>query len=137
MTDEMIEGLAAKGGVVNINFFGGFIGPDPATGKVHRMLPKPEVYRDPYDRIAYPTKEPGPPLSRLIDHFNHALKIAGPDHVGIGSDFDGVTQLPVGVEDISKLPAVTAGLLEAGHSERTVRKVLGLNNLRVFKEAMG
>jgi membrane dipeptidase len=137
MSDEMIEALAARDGVININFFGGFIGSDPATGKVHAPLPKPATYRDPYDRIAFPTSEPGPPLSRLVDHFNHAIKVAGPEHVGIGSDFDGVTQLPQGMEDVSKLPAITTELLRAGHSEQTVRQVLGLNNLRLFERTLG
>jgi membrane dipeptidase len=68
--------------------------------------------------------------------FNHAIEVAGPDHVGIGSDYDGMTQTPQGVEDISKLPRLTQGLLDAGHSAATVRKVLGANNLRLFRETL-
>ena len=135
MKDEMIEALAANGGVMNINFFGGFIGVD-SSGKVEPTLRKPPIYRDPYDRIAFMVPEPGPPLSRLIDHYNHAIKLAGVDHVGIGSDFDGVTQLPQGMEDVSKLPSLTEGLLDAGHSEQDVRQVLGENNLRLFEQTL-
>ncbi len=136
MKDPMIEALAKNGGVMNINFFGGFIGADPETGHVEPTLRNPPVYRDPFDRIAYMVPFPGPPLSRLIDHFNHAISIAGADHVGIGSDFDGVTQLPQGMEDVSKLPAITSGLLDAGHSEQDVVKVLGGNNLRLFEQTL-
>jgi membrane dipeptidase len=74
-------------------------------------------------------------LDQLLDHFDHALAVAGPDHVGIGADWDGVPSMPVGMEDVSKLPALTRGLLARGHSEQTVRKVLGLNLLRVMAEA--
>jgi membrane dipeptidase len=136
MWDPMIEAMAKNGGVININFFGGFIGANPDTGHVEAPLRKPAVYRDPFDRIAYPVPEPGPPLSRLIDHFNHAISVAGAEHVGIGSDFDGVTQLPLGMEDMSKLPSLTDGLLKAGHSEKAVRAVLGENDLRLFEQTL-
>ena len=71
----------------------------------------------------------------LLDHFDHAIEVAGPDHVGIGGDWDGVPSLPVGMEEISKLPSLTEGLLARGHSPETVRKVLGENVLRVLEEA--
>ena len=136
MRDPLIEALAANGGVMNINFAGGFVGFDPATAHVEQSLHMPERYRDPFDRIAYPAKEPGPPLSRLIDHFNHAIRVAGAEHVGIGSDFDGLTQLPQGMEDASKLPALTMELLEARHSEQVVRQVLGKNDQRLFEQTL-
>ncbi len=137
MKDPMIEALAENGGVMNINFFGGFIGANPDTGHVEPTLRKPAVYRDPFDRISYMVPEPGPPLSRLIDHFNRAIELAGPEHVGIGSDFDGVNQLPQGMEDVSKLPALTAGLLDTGHDTAVVEKVLGANNLHLFEQTLG
>ena len=136
MSDRMIEALAENGGVININFAGGFIGGDPASGYVPEVLLPLDELRDPFDLISHPSSEPGPPLSRLIDHFNHAIALAGPGHVGIGSDFDGVSQLPRDMDDISRLPAVTAALLEAGHSEAHVRGVLGLNDLRLFEQAL-
>jgi membrane dipeptidase len=70
----------------------------------------------------------------LIDHFDHIAKVAGIDHVGIGSDFDGVPSLPVGMEDISKLPNITYELLKRGYSENDVRKILGENFLRAFEQ---
>ena len=74
-------------------------------------------------------------LGAYLDHVEHALRVAGPDHVGLGSDFDGVPRLPVGLEDVTQLPHVTYGLLRRGHSEATVRGVLGGNALRVLREA--
>ena len=68
---------------------------------------------------------------------DHVRKIAGPDHVGIGSDFDGVTSLPVGLEDVSKYPALTAELLRRGWPDTDIRKALGLNVLRVMRNAEG
>jgi membrane dipeptidase len=81
----------------------------------------------------------GPPpkvtLDMLIDHFDHIAKVAGVDHVGIGSDFDGVGgQLPEGMEEISKLPAITYELLKRGYSDSDVKKVLGENFLRTMAE---
>jgi membrane dipeptidase len=78
---------------------------------------------------------PPTPLSVLVDHFDHVAKVAGIDHVGIGSDFDGVSSLPEGMKDIAQLPNLTYELLRRGYSERDVRKVLGENFLRVFAEA--
>ncbi len=72
-------------------------------------------------------------LSILLDHFDHALRVAGPDHVGIGADWDGVPSMPYGMDDVSALPRLTLGLLERGHSEGTVRKLLGENLLRVME----
>jgi membrane dipeptidase len=71
----------------------------------------------------------------LLDHFDHAIKVAGPDHVGIGADWDGVASMPIGMEEISQLPTLTEGLLARGHSPDTIRKVLGANILRVLERA--
>ena len=71
----------------------------------------------------------------LLDHFDRAIEVAGPDHVGIGADWDGVPSMPVGMEEISKLPSLTYGLLARGHSPDTVRGVLGGNVLRVLESA--
>ena len=136
MTDEMVRALAAKGGVMNMTFVSGFVAGPPASDFPPPVIPPREKLRDPFDYIAWPSPEPGPPFEALMAQFSHALALAGPDHVGIGSDYDGTTQTPQGVEDISKLPAVTEGLLAAGHSEATVRKVLGENNLRLFRETL-
>ena len=73
-------------------------------------------------------------LGVLLDHFDHAIHVAGPDHVGIGADWDGVPSMPYEMGDVSQLPNLTRGLLARGHSPETVRKVLGENLLRVMAE---
>jgi len=75
------------------------------------------------------------PLSKLLDHFEHAAKVAGVDHVGLGSDFDGVDDmLPEGMEDISKIPNLVRGLMERGFSDDDILKILGGNTLRVMRQ---
>jgi len=75
------------------------------------------------------------PLSRLLDHFEHAVKVAGVDHVGLGSDFDGVNdETPEDMEDISKIPNLVAGLQERGFSDADIEKILGGNTMRVMGE---
>lgn len=136
MTDEMIRALALNGGVMNVTFVSGFVAGPPSSDFQPPAPPPKEKLRDPFDAICWPRPEPGPPFESLIAQFNHAIKTAGADHVGIGSDYDGMGQTPLGVEDISKLPRVTEGLLQAGHGEATVRKVLGENNMRLFRETL-
>jgi membrane dipeptidase len=76
------------------------------------------------------------PFSILLDHFEHAANIAGVDHVGLGSDFDGVTEeLPTDMEDISKIPNLIPGLRERGFADDSISKILGENTLRVMREA--
>ena len=89
------------------------------------------------ERAAFFEANPVPvcDLDVLLDHFDHAIEIAGPDHVGIGADWDGVISMPAGMEDVTRLPDLTAGLLARGHSRETVRKVLGENVLRALEEA--
>jgi len=76
-------------------------------------------------------------LDTVIEHFEHCMEIAGEDHVGLGSDWDGFITTPIGLEDVTGLPRITQRLLERGHSKETVRKVLGLNFLRVFEAVCG
>jgi membrane dipeptidase len=83
----------------------------------------------------YADRIPRPPLSALIDHIDHIAKVAGVDHVGIGSDFDGVSgQLPEGMDSPADFPKITAALIERGYSAEDCRKILGGNLLRVFRE---
>ncbi|MBI4278013.1 MAG: dipeptidase [Armatimonadetes bacterium] len=76
-------------------------------------------------------------LPRVLDHVDHMARVMGIDHVGLGSDFDGIRSVPRGLEDASKMPAVTRGLLRRGYSARQIRKILGENALRVFREVWG
>jgi membrane dipeptidase len=136
MPDDLIRATAEGGGVINVNFVANFIGGDPSTGYVPSERPPRDQLRDPFDWLVVSSPEPGPPLSRVIDHFSHAIEVAGPEHVGIGSDFDGCAQLPRGLEDISKLSNLAEGLLDAGHGAAVVSRVLGVNNLELFRKTL-
>jgi membrane dipeptidase len=133
LSDDLIRAVADRGGTVQINFAAPFI--DPAFP----ALDPDEVERwwtewwSGGGRVQPQLPFYGTPLARLVDHFDHALQLVGPDHVGVGSDFDGVLFLPEGMEDCSKLPALTAALLQRGYSERDLAKVLGANVLRVME----
>jgi membrane dipeptidase len=149
LSDDMLRKLAQNGGVIMINFYSGYVDMEAAkAGDAHREALRPELealaakYPDGSPELRRARGEliasrpyPQTSLAKLLDHFDHALKVAGPDHVGIGADWDGVSSLPKGMDDITRLPALTRGLLERGHSEETVRKVLGENLLRVMGDA--
>ena len=79
---------------------------------------------------------PDTPLSVLIDHIDHIAKVAGVDHVGIGSDFDGVTALPIGMEDVTRLPHIAQALLDRGYTDDDIKKIIGGNLLRVLETAI-
>jgi membrane dipeptidase len=149
MTDDMIRALARNGGVIGINYGSGFLDMDyrkrseargrkpPAAGAPPASDPEALAawrYQNMF-QAADPVEPP--PLDRLIDHIDHAAKIAGVDHVGLGSDFDGVPSLPRGMEDVSQLPRITQALLARGYSEANVKKILGGNFLRVLRAVVG
>lgn len=131
LSDDMMRAIAETGGTVQINFAAAFI--DKTHPPIARVSSANSL-TDPRggDRSAAHAT----PLSVLVDHFDHAMQTIGPDHIGIGSDFDGVPGLPVGMEDCSKLPALTAELLARGYSELDVSKVLGANVLRVMRRCV-
>jgi membrane dipeptidase len=152
MTDDMLRALAKKGGVVHINYYEGFLddgfaerekglkAEQTAQDAIDDRTPKfgdrsqngPAVRKINAQRIA---KLGRLPLSRLLDHFEHAVKVAGVDHVGLGSDFDGADdEFPEGMEDISKIPNLVRGLMERGFSDEDILKILGGNTLRVMRE---
>jgi membrane dipeptidase len=136
MTDAMLKAVAENGGAVCVNFGSGFL--DEAYHEQEKSVwAKPregkplEVWRGlRADAAALPLKVP---LARLIDHIEHIAKVAGVDHVCLGSDFDGVPAMPVGMEDVSKLPAITAALRARGFAPADVEKILGGNVLRVLE----
>jgi membrane dipeptidase len=143
LTDDMLKAVAKKGGVVMVNFSKGFVNtkavkPSPETqAKMDEI--RSQYSGDQATMRAKLRELQGPPpqvtLDMLIEHFVHIARVAGIDHVGIGSDFDGVGgQLPEGMEDVSKLPAITYELLKRGYSDADVKKVLGENFLRVMAE---
>ena len=149
LTDEMIQALAANGGVVHINYYNAFLD-DENNRRENELVDLEERRTAIRKRCAGDEKQLAAklrqvnreqrkrigrvPLSRLLDHFEHAAKVAGVDHVGMGSDFDGVRgQLPEGMEDISKIPNLVAGLSERGFSDSDIGKILGGNSLRVMR----
>jgi membrane dipeptidase len=137
MTDDMMRAMAERGGVVNVNFGSGFLTAVPEQVHPARFGPPQPPPRDLFDRVGWKLPAPGVPFERLLVHFEHAIRMAGSGHVGIGSDFDGVKSVPQGMEDISKLPAITEALLMRGHAEATVRNVLGMNNVRLLRDVIG
>ena len=152
MTDDMLKAVTKNGGVVQVNFFNGFDDADfrkameaqqkdqvAATQKYLDQLKaegKPVNYVE-VDRIEreWMAKIPRPPLKSLIDHIDHIAKVAGIDHVGLGSDFDGVSgATPEGIDSAADLPKITQALLDRGYSAEDIRKILGGNLLRVFRD---
>jgi membrane dipeptidase len=134
---------------VMVNFYPGFIDQkvvEASKERDARLKPQTDALKEQYKNDPKKLEEetnkllaanplPTTPLSVLLDHFDHIVKVAGIDHVGIGSDFDGIPSLPIGMEDISKLPVLTYELLKRGYSEKDVRKILGENFMRAFGEA--
>ena len=147
LTDDMLRALAAKGGVVMINYYPGYTDPDAAKRIAEwfgRHQAELGALRDKYagdlramseamKQIAAADPVPQGSLDKLLDHFDHALRVAGEDHVGLGSDFDGVGSFPVGLDEVNLLPNLTKGLLARGWSEAVVTKVLGENLLRTMR----
>ncbi len=148
MSDEMLRALAENGGVVMINFYSGYLDMEVNARSREHFAPLREQFaaiRQQYEgdflgrmrasREIYAANPwPQTTFDVLLDHFDHAIGVAGPDHVGIGADWDGVPSMPAGMDDVTRLPALSAGLLERGHSRETVIKVLGENLLRVMAE---
>ena len=147
--DDLLRRIAKNGGVVNVNFYSGFVDTttlSPLSDARDKELKAQQdalnlKYKDDPERAAEETSKveashqlPLLPISKLIDHFEHIIKIAGIDHVGIGADFDGANDMPEGAQDVSMLPNITYELLKRGYSERDILKVLGGNMLRVMTE---
>jgi len=147
MTDDMIRALAKNGGIISINFGEGFLNPKDA--ELLKKAINSISYNEPTltgkeldDYAAKQEHEQTPSKSfatidDAVAHIDHAVKIAGIDHVGIGSDFDGITAPPKGLEDISKMPALAAALRKKGYSQQDVDKIFGLNTLRVLRKVTG
>jgi len=140
--DSILRIVGQKGGVVMVNFNPGFVSEavrvygDSVTAwmRALRAAGADSVARA--DSLkAWTARGPKATLKQAADHIEHIRDIAGVDHVGLGSDFDGISEVPVGLEDVSKFPDLVAELLRRGWSEANVRKVVGLNALRVMRDA--
>ena len=152
MTDEMLRAVAKNGGVVQVNFFNGFDDADfrkrleaqakEQKDEVQAYLDQMKAEGKPVSYINVDRIErkwialiPRPPLKSLIDHIDHIAKVAGIDHVGLGSDFDGVSgATPQGIDSAADLPKITQALLDLGYSPEDIKKILGGNLMRVFRE---
>jgi membrane dipeptidase len=151
MTDDMMRALAKNGGVIQINYHVGFLSQEfrdfekthpEAEKEINDEVKKrcgdneacslvmgDQVVRD----LMQAGKLPKVDWTKIIDHIDHAVKIGGVDHVGLGSDFDGAV-MPIGMQDVTHLPQITGALLQKGYSESDIRKILGENTLRVMSE---
>lgn len=149
MTDDMIRALAKNGGVIHINYHVGFLDQNYADAfdKIRdeftaRMRALSEQYLEEKTRAEarerlleeYRARLPRVSWEKIIEHIDHVVKLVGPDHVGLGSDFDGAT-MPDGMDDASYLPRITDALLKRGYRESDIKKILGGNTLRVMEEA--
>ena len=151
LTDDMLRAVARTGGVVNVNFFSQFID-SMYIQRFAAIQPRLRTEDSTLRAAGVPNETirtrvaglrqrlldsiPETPLSVLIDHIDHIAKVAGVDHVGIGSDFDGVTALPIGMEDVTRLPRIAQALLDRGYSDGDVTKIIGGNMLRVLEVAV-
>ncbi|MBC8032201.1 MAG: membrane dipeptidase [Pyrinomonadaceae bacterium] len=148
--DDLLRRIAKNGGVVQVNFYSVFVDAatvTPQNNERNRRLKAQqdaldEKYKNDPERLAEESDKldassplPPLPISKLIDHIDHIVKVAGVDHVGLGPDFDGAVDMPEGAQDVSMLPNITYELLKRGYSEKDIRKVLGENFLRAFAEA--
>lgn len=151
ISDDMIKALAVKGGVIQINYERSFIDQaykdayDKAQGGVVAAADKiakecggdsdctSHKLADLQKQMEASGALPRVSWERIIDHIDHAVKLVGPDHVGLGSDFDGAT-MPDGMEDCSKLPKITEALMRKGYKDDDIRKILGGNLLRVMEQ---
>ena len=151
MTDDMLREIGRRGGVVMVNYYSAFV--DETWRQAYEAQAKErsaavdvvaEQYKDAdpvtryreTDKIAkqWAAKVPRPPFDAIINHIDHVAKIAGVDHTGLGSDFDGTPSMPEGLDSAADLPKITEGLLKRGYTADQIRKILGDNLMRVFKE---
>lgn len=147
LTDEQIRAIGQNGGVIHLNFFSGFVDPN-FTKRIEQFRTTHKQFLDSlrsqkladYEIVAEITKRYPqefaslrPPLSLLLDHLDHIVKLAGLDHVGLGSDFDGISSTPKGLDDVTSYPLLTKALRKRGYNQQEIRKILGENFIRVFR----
>jgi membrane dipeptidase len=140
--DDVLQQMPKNGGLVMVNFYSGFIVPEAARLRkrmfeVARDLkakyPDEKEFQAALDQYRKDNPIPRGSIRDVVDHIEHVIKVAGIDHVGLGSDFDGIDSTPEGLEDVSKYPYITQELLNRGYKPEQIRKVLGDNFMRVFR----
>jgi membrane dipeptidase len=147
LKDDQIKAVGKNGGVIQLNFYSGFVDSNYLKRK-EVMLAGHHAQSDSLKQLKWASYEIEewmakqykteadalrPPLSMLIDHLDYIVKLIGVDHVGLGSDFDGIESAPKGLDDVSDYPLVTKALMERGYSKTDIKKILGGNFIRVFK----
>jgi membrane dipeptidase len=142
--DDVLKLVAKNGGVVMVNFYPGFITAEAVRAQkdsvqkyrdLKKQYPKEGEFKAAYAQWKNEHPMPTGSVHDVVDHIEHIIKIAGIDHVGLGSDFDGIDMVPRQLEDVSTYPVITQELLNRGHSPEAIRKVLGANILRVLRVA--
>jgi membrane dipeptidase len=149
MTDDMLRAMTKNGGVVMVNFYTVFLSEQARLASAERtkkLAPQVaelkakdpsegEVFEKGMLELEKANPLPPVPYTAIVDHIDHIVKVAGIDHVGLGSDFDGISgNAPVGMEDVSKLPSIRAELKKRGYSDADIRRIMGENFMRVFAE---
>ena len=154
LTDEQIKAIAANGGMIGINFFDGYLAPGnrwweivDSISDVHKAAidSLEKLYQDDwneyrtamkpyYEMMLGMTSELGINVATVVDHIDHIVKLVGPNYVGLGSDFDGVGDLPDGLDDCSMVPNITKELVHRGYTDEDIKKILGGNFMRVFRQ---
>lgn len=151
LKDDQIKAVGKNGGVIHLNFFSGFLDSnyrkrDSVFNVVHKaerdslLKQNPEPYFAQnflYQKYNNEVQQMRAPLSLLLDHLDHIVKLIGTDHVGLGSDFDGINSSPLQLDDVTGYPLITKELLARGYNEKDIRKILGGNFIRLFEENMG
>ena len=147
--DDQLKALKKNGGVICINFYSGFIskafeerseyfrnaaknGLQDSLLKIYKDSAMMKAKLQEYSKTEL--EKIRPTITDLVDHIDYVVKLIGDDHVGIGADYDGVSSLPVGMDDVTSYPKITEELLRRGYSKKSIKKILGGNVLRVMKE---
>ena len=142
--DDVLKMLPKNGGVVMVNFYSGFVVPEAARLRkrmfevvrdLKKKYPDEKEFQVAMDAYRKDNPIPRGSIYNVVDHIEHIIKTAGIDHVGLGSDFDGITTTPKQLEDVSCYPYITQELLNRGYKKEEIHKVLGGNLMRVFREA--
>jgi len=142
--DDVLKAMKDNGGVVMVNFYSGFITPEGArmmkdmvqrARELKEKYPDEKLFRPAWREWKKDHPIPAGSVHDVVDHIEHIIKVAGIDHVGLGSDYDGINSAPKQLEDVSCYPNITQELLNRGYKKEEILKVLGGNLLRVLKKA--
>jgi len=148
LKDDQIKAVGENCGVIHVNFFSGFVDSN-FRKRNEEFLLKHKAEKDSllkvntnefsaddylFEKYADEVKDLRPPLSLLIDHVDYIVKLIGVNHVGLGSDFDGINSAPKGMDDVTSFPMITQELQKRGYSKKDIKKILGGNFLRLYKE---